>query len=47
MITALEELLLATSNLETLLVRLAWRFCFIGGVAIQRWSDPRILTLPS
>src|SRR5439155_25650652 len=18
-----------------------WRFCFIGGIAIQRWSDPR------
>lgn len=19
-----------------------WRFCFIGGLAVQRWSEPRV-----
>ena len=19
-----------------------WRFCFIGGIAVQRWSEPRL-----
>jgi hypothetical protein len=41
MITGLEDLLLAAANLEKLLAQQGWRFCFIGGVAIQRWSDPR------
>jgi len=41
MITGLEDLLLAAANLEKLLAQHGWRFCFIGGVAIQRWSDPR------
>ena len=36
-----EELLLAAAQLETSLRRHGWRFCFIGGVAIQRWGDPR------
>lgn len=22
-----------------------WRFCFIGGLAVQRWGEPR-LTVP-
>jgi len=37
----LEGLLLAPAALETLLRRSDWRFCFIGGVAVQRWSTPR------
>jgi hypothetical protein len=41
MIGGLEELLLAASQLQEFLSGQRWRFCFIGGVAIQRWSDPR------
>src|SRR5438876_7083100 len=41
MITALEELLLAAARLETLLAQQGWKFCFIGGIAVQRWSNPR------
>ena len=39
--TGLEELLRAAVALETLLRRNGWRFCFIGGVAVQRWGLPR------
>ncbi len=41
MIAGLEELLVAAANLETTFRRYGWKFCFIGGVAIQRWGDPR------
>jgi|ERR1051325_4429545 hypothetical protein len=41
MLTSLEQLLLAATRLEAFFRRQNWRFCFIGGVAIQRWSDPR------
>lgn len=27
-------------ELQNLLARQGWKFCFIGGVAIQRWSEP-------
>jgi hypothetical protein len=37
----LEELLLAAAGLEEMLERNRWRFCFIGGVAVQRWGNPR------
>jgi hypothetical protein len=37
----LEELLLAAVVFEASLRRRGWRFCFIGGVAIQRWGIPR------
>jgi hypothetical protein len=36
-----ESLLLAASKLEEMLVERRWRFCFIGGVAVQRWGNPR------
>lgn len=39
--TGLEELLRAAGALETVLKRNGWRFCFIGGVAVQRWGLPR------
>jgi hypothetical protein len=38
----LEELLREAIALETSLRRLGWRFCFIGGVAVQRWGIPRL-----
>ena len=28
-------------KLETLLTSLSWKFCFIGGIALQRWGEPR------
>ena len=28
-------------KLELLLNKLNWKFCFIGGVALQRWGEPR------
>ena len=41
MIAGLDELLLAAASLQILLARQGWDFCFIGGVAVQRWSEPR------
>jgi hypothetical protein len=41
MISGLEELLLAAAKVQALLMRQRWRFCFIGGVAVQRWGNPR------
>lgn len=41
MITALEELLLAAATIEVSFLRHGWRFCFIGGIAVQRWGNPR------
>jgi len=39
-----EELLLAAVHVQALLLERGWRFCFIGGVAIQRWGNPRFTT---
>ena len=41
MIEGLDELLLAAAKLQTFLVQQGWKFCFIGGVAVQRWGEPR------
>ena len=30
------------AELQALLEKQGWRFCFIGGIAIQRWSEPRL-----
>jgi hypothetical protein len=40
-IDAVEELLRAASKVEVLLSSRGWRFCFIGGVSVQRWGNPR------
>jgi len=29
-------------ELQTLLIAQGWPFCFIGGLAVQRWSEPRL-----
>jgi hypothetical protein len=39
--TGLDELLGAAATVQSLLARRGWRFCFIGGVAVQRWGQPR------
>lgn len=31
----------AASELQAFCLEQSWRFCFIGGVALQRWADPR------
>jgi Nucleotidyl transferase AbiEii toxin, Type IV TA system len=31
----------AAAELQTFCERQGWSFCFIGGVALQRWSEPR------
>jgi hypothetical protein len=44
MALGVEELLLAAVRVQSLLRERGWRFCFIGGVAIQRWGNPRFTT---
>jgi hypothetical protein len=35
------ELVRAAFALQTLFETEGWRFCFIGGLAVQRWGEPR------
>jgi hypothetical protein len=37
----MEELLLGAAGVQASFLRRGWRFCFIGGVAVQRWGNPR------
>ncbi|CAN5633938.1 hypothetical protein BH24CHL9_BH24CHL9_05950 [soil metagenome] len=32
----------AASELQSFCVGKGWRFCFIGGLAVQRWGEPRL-----
>jgi hypothetical protein len=32
----------AALELQTVCQKHGWRFCFIGGIAVQRWSEPRL-----
>jgi len=32
----------AAKQVQGLCERESWRFCFIGGVAVQRWGEPRL-----
>jgi hypothetical protein len=41
MTIGVEELLFAAVRVQSLLLERGWRFCFIGGIAIQRWGNPR------
>lgn len=41
MIAGLDELLLTAATMQKWFQDESWRFCFIGGVAVQRWGDPR------
>ncbi len=36
------ELFQVASSLQSLFRKKAWKFCFIGGVALQRWGEPRV-----
>ncbi len=31
----------AAAEVQSFCQERGWRFCFIGGIAVQRWSDPR------
>ena len=35
------EVIRAAAELQTLCQSQGWRFCFIGGLALQRWGEPR------
>ena len=41
MSNGVEGLLAAAAQLQAFLLRERWSFCFIGGVAVQRWGEPR------
>jgi len=36
------DLLQVASGLQRFLLGRGWRFCFIGGLALQRWGEPRV-----
>jgi hypothetical protein len=38
---ALEQVLEAAVELQVFFTEQKWKFCFIGGVAVQRWGVPR------
>jgi hypothetical protein len=38
----MKSLFRAAAALETLLIEQGWRYCFIGGIALQRWGQPRL-----
>jgi hypothetical protein len=38
----MKSLFLAAAELETFLIEQGWRYCFIGGIALQRWGQPRL-----
>ncbi len=37
----MNALFLAAADLQAFCVSQNWRFCFIGGLAVQRWGEPR------
>lgn len=38
----MRSLFLAATDLEKVLIEQGWRYCFIGGIALQRWGQPRL-----
>jgi hypothetical protein len=39
---ASEPLLADARRVQELCEDAGWRFCFIGGLAVQRWGEPRL-----
>lgn len=37
----MNELLEAAREIQAVASRCQWQFCFIGGLALQRWGEPR------
>lgn len=38
----LQAVLQAAEEVQTFCQKQGWRFCFIGGVTLQRWGEPRL-----
>jgi len=38
----MKSLIQVASELQDFFIRRSWRFCFIGGLALQRWGQPRL-----
>ena len=38
---SLDPILAAASELQEFCASRSWKFCFIGGIAVQRWGEPR------
>src|SRR5437016_6140097 len=37
----MNEVIRAAAELQSVCIAQDWRFCFIGGLALQRWGEPR------
>lgn len=37
----MRDVITAAAELQSFCEAREWRFCFIGGIAVQRWSEPR------
>ncbi|MEO5895211.1 MAG: nucleotidyl transferase AbiEii/AbiGii toxin family protein [Vicinamibacterales bacterium] len=37
----MNEVIRAAADLQSVCEREGWQFCFIGGLAVQRWGEPR------
>ncbi len=38
----MKQIVAAAKEIQDFLESLNWKFCFIGGVALQRWGKPRL-----
>jgi hypothetical protein len=38
----MNDVFAAALELQSVCQKHGWRFCFIGGIAVQRWSEPRL-----
>jgi len=38
----MKSLFRAAADLEAFLIERRWKYCFIGGIALQRWGQPRL-----
>lgn len=38
----MKDLLIQAAELDQLFRQKGWRYCFIGGIAIQQWGEPRL-----
>ena len=38
----MRDLILLADEVQTFCQGRGWRFCFIGGIALQRWGEPRL-----
>jgi hypothetical protein len=38
----LQAVFQAAEEVQAFCTKLGWRFCFIGGLALQRWGEPRL-----